>query len=119
MGRTGGTCGVVTGVLMGIGILLGRDGENDGREPSYREARRFQDEFRDRFGSLSCPVLIGLDLSRRQDRLKARALNVGQTRCVAFLEWGALSLGRLLEVHRPRRREPPLRGEGKGSRTRG
>lgn len=102
MGRSGGTCGVVTGVLMGIGILLGRDGEEDRRDPSYREARRFQDEFHRRFGSLSCPGLLGLDLSRHADRLRARALDVGQTRCAVFLEWSARRLGRLLDVHRPR-----------------
>lgn len=89
------------GTLLAIGLLLGRDGPEGDKEPAYEEAGRFRDAFRKRFGALSCPALIGLDLADPAQRARARAEGVLTRRCAVFLEWGAEWVGRLLERHRP------------------
>src|SRR5512136_1247055 len=60
--RTGGTCGAVSGGVMAIGLLLGRDKPGDDREVCYEVVRRFLDVFTTRFGSISCPELTGVHL---------------------------------------------------------
>ena len=65
MGRTGGVCGALTGALIGLGWLFGRDQPED--KESYARvasmARRLLDGFRAQYGTLDCGALTGYDLS--------------------------------------------------------
>ena len=65
MGRTGEVCGVLTGALIGLGWLFGRDRPED-KESYARVAamgRRLLDGFRAQHGTLDCSTLTGYDLS--------------------------------------------------------
>lgn len=56
----GETCGAVTGSLMAIGMVLGRDRLDDGpgMQPSVKAARRFCRAFDEEFGGTPCRVVL-------------------------------------------------------------
>jgi C_GCAxxG_C_C family probable redox protein len=62
MARTRGTCGALTGALMGIGLALGRSEPNQTLSPAYEAAQRLIKEFEAEFGSRECHELLGCDL---------------------------------------------------------
>lgn len=62
--HSGGHCGAVSGSIMAINLALGRNTPNEDRQPCYEAIHTFMQGFSSRFGSLDCPELIGLDLSK-------------------------------------------------------
>lgn len=67
--RTRGTCGAVTGGMMALGILYGRDDAKQPYEPVYKKVRQFLRLFEEEFGSINCFELTGFDLSKQKERL--------------------------------------------------
>jgi C_GCAxxG_C_C family probable redox protein len=65
LGRTGEVCGAVSGAVMAVGWLAGRDGPEDRESYSRCSAavREFLGQFRRAQGSLLCRELTGYDLS--------------------------------------------------------
>ena len=63
MARTGGLCGALTGGIMALGLLYGRDSGTDSRDRVYQLTRELIDAFEARFGSTNCTVLLGCDIS--------------------------------------------------------
>ncbi|MDR0458407.1 MAG: C-GCAxxG-C-C family protein, partial [Burkholderiaceae bacterium] len=59
MARTCGTCGAVTGAIMGLGLFLGRSQPDESIQPVYVATERFIGEFERAFGSRDCHVLLG------------------------------------------------------------
>ena len=80
IGLRGDTCGAVTGCVMAIGMVLGRDRLDDapGMEPSLRATRRFCRTFKTEFGGTSCRVVLEQGLGSWFDlaRLEAAAAYV-------------------------------------------
>ena len=62
MSRSCGTCGALTGAIMGIGLALGRSAPRESALPSYRTTQRLIAQFEQEFGSRDCHVLLGCDL---------------------------------------------------------
>ena len=92
----GMTCGVVTGALMGLGILLGRD-EREGKvDPAFEAAAKFVDSFRRQFGTMECRDLTGLDLTSRAQRRLMAVKKVKEKRCSLYLLWAVGELSRYL-----------------------
>ena len=73
MARTGGMCGAFTGAVMAVNLFTGRDTPEASLEKSYRTVNRLTDLFKARFGTTTCPELIGcrLDTKAGQQRFKA------------------------------------------------
>lgn len=59
MARSCGTCGAVTGAILGIGLVLGRSTPEESVEPAYTAAGKFLKEFELEYGDRSCYVLLG------------------------------------------------------------
>ncbi len=53
---------------MAIGLLLGRSSPGESRDPCYAAVQTFVERFTQRFGSIICPELIGVDISIPQGR---------------------------------------------------
>ncbi len=53
---------------MAIGLLLGRSAPGESRDLCYAAVQAFVLRFSGRFGSISCPELIGVDISTPQGR---------------------------------------------------
>ena len=62
MSRTCGTCGALTGAMMGISLALGRSKADESVAPSYAATQKLIREFEQEFGARECHVLLGCDL---------------------------------------------------------
>lgn len=60
--RTGEICGAVTGGVMGLGLIFGRDSAAGSITDVYTKVQQFHVEFREQCGSVNCVELIGCDL---------------------------------------------------------
>ena len=79
MADTSGTCGALTGAMMGVGLALGRSAASESVAPAYVATRRLVREFEQEFGARDCSVLLGCDLGTPEgqatfdeDRLEER-----------------------------------------------
>jgi C_GCAxxG_C_C family probable redox protein len=66
MGRTGGMCGAVSGAILGIGLVAGRQTAQEPIEPAFALVRSLTAGFEGRHGSTCCPDLIECDLATEQ-----------------------------------------------------
>lgn len=74
--RTGGICGAVSGGIMAISVVNGRDNTTTTVEAVYQVVRDFVDRFETEFGSSNCYHLIGcrLDTPDGQAHFKENGL---------------------------------------------
>jgi len=95
MARAQEVCGAVTGGLMAIGLALGeRCATPNEREAIYENAAAFMDSFKERFGSLLCRDLLGIDLATPEGRDKMAQR--GHAACRAYVGGAAEILERML-----------------------
>jgi len=83
MGRMSGTCGALTGAIMGIGLALGRSAANQSVQPSYAATQRLIREFEQEFGARDCHVLLGCDLNTAAGQTMFRESRLGE-RCARY-----------------------------------
>jgi len=91
MGRSGQTCGAVTGAIMALG---GRSGyteaaDADGKTRCYGLVREFIARFTARHGSINCSELLGLDLGAPEGFQQAMARSIHTDVCPAFVRSAA------------------------------
>jgi C_GCAxxG_C_C family probable redox protein len=61
--RTGGICGAVTGAIMGINLVTGRNSPAESIEVNYTLIQELISRFEKQYGSVNCRQLIGCDLA--------------------------------------------------------
>jgi C_GCAxxG_C_C family probable redox protein len=84
MARSCGTCGALSGAIMGISIALGRSSPNESVQPSYTATQRLIREFEIEFGSRNCQTLLGgCDLNTPEGQAMFKEQKLSQ-RCVQF-----------------------------------
>jgi len=83
MSRTSGTCGALTGAMMGIGLAFGRSKTSDPVQPSYAATQRLVQEFEQEFGARDCSVLLGCDLNTPEGQAIFRENRLGK-RCAKY-----------------------------------
>lgn len=81
MGRTGLTCGALSGAALAIGLALGRRTSDDSRQPSYDAAQRVASQFVERMGSGLCRELTGFDLRDPESYRRFRESDVHNRVC--------------------------------------
>jgi C_GCAxxG_C_C family probable redox protein len=88
MARSDEVCGAVSGAVLSIGMVFGRDGEEmeEGKERCYRLAGRYMEEFRKLRGSTKCTGLLGLNLADPEERERASQEGVFGTKCPGIVE---------------------------------
>lgn len=99
MGRTGQTCGAVTGALMVIGLAVGHvtPEDKDGKARTYRAVEDFMRAFEARHDSVNCTELLGCDLGDPEGYRKAKKSGLFFTVCPKFVESAARILERVLD----------------------
>jgi C_GCAxxG_C_C family probable redox protein len=99
MGRSNGMCGALTGAVLAVSLVSGRDSPALPVEPAYAKVRELVERFREHHGSTMCSDLIGCDLStpegRRLSDEKERTL-----RCQRYVEDAARTVQGLLFAER-------------------
>ena len=84
MARTCGTCGALTGAIMGVSLALGRSTAKDSVQPSYTATQQLIKAFENEFGSRDCQALLGgCDLNTPEGQAMFKDQKLGQ-RCLQF-----------------------------------
>jgi len=99
IGRSGGTCGALSGVAMAVGLMVWRRRADDlGRKYRvYDLVSRMIGEFEKEFGSSSCRDLIGIDLRVEEERFRFRSQKVQDKVCSKFVKWCVNHGARLMD----------------------
>lgn len=69
MAKTCGTCGALTGAMMGIGIALGRTTTSESADPSQDATRKLITDFEKEFGAKNCHQLLGCDIGTKEGQV--------------------------------------------------
>ena len=98
MGRTGNTCGAVTGAFMVIGLKYGKIEAEDEetKEKAYSLVSEFCKRFESLHGSIVCRELLGCDLSTEDGLARARDERLTELRCPEFVGKAAEILDEIL-----------------------
>lgn len=67
--RTGGMCGAVSGAIMGMNLVAGRNSPDESIELSYTLTQELISRFEAQYGSSNCRQLIGCDLATEAGQL--------------------------------------------------
>jgi len=93
MGRTGGTCGAVTGALMVLGLRYGPTvADKVAKELTYAQAREFIARFEARHGATTCADLLGVNISTPEGQAAAREAKLFKTVCPGLVASAAAIL---------------------------
>lgn len=99
MARTRGTCGALTGAIMGVSFGLGRHHAGQPVQPAYDAAQRLIRQFEAEFGARDCDALLGCDIGTPEGQAAFRAQRLGE-RCLDYTGRAAeLALAILAESH--------------------
>ncbi|MGC9395109.1 MAG: C-GCAxxG-C-C family protein [Anaerolineae bacterium] len=100
MGRSGQTCGAVTGAIIVIGLKHGKtQAEDDAtREKCYALAAEFIRRFEERHGALTCPRLLGCHIGTPEGRALAHEQQLYSTICANLVRDAAEILEEVLEI---------------------
>ena len=100
MARTCGTCGALTGAIMGIGLALGRSEPGESVAPSYIATQQLVREFEQEFGSRDCHVLLGCDLGTPEGQAMFREKQLGRF-CLQYTGRATEMAARAIAVAKP------------------
>jgi C_GCAxxG_C_C family probable redox protein len=100
IGRTGRTCGAVTGAVMVIGLKHGQAdlADEESRQKTHELIKKFIDKFTALHGSIECRQLIGYDLSDSAELKLARESGVFRKKCAGFVYDAARILEDVLQL---------------------
>jgi len=84
MSRHAEMCGAVTGGIMGLGLIFGRNTVENTTQTCYEAVTKFLKMFKSLNGSLNCKDLIGYDLGVAEELEQFRKENPGYEKCLRF-----------------------------------
>jgi C_GCAxxG_C_C family probable redox protein len=99
MGRTGQTCGAVTGALMAIGLKYGAvdAADKETKEKTYALVQEFNQRFEFRNGSTLCKYLLGCNISTPAGHQAAQEAGLYKSICPKLVKDAAEIVGEMLE----------------------
>jgi C_GCAxxG_C_C family probable redox protein len=83
--HTSGMCGAVSGAIMAMGLVFGRNSPVDSVDATYSAVKRFMAMFQERFGSTNCLTLTGCNLDTDEGQRLFMEKNVIE-QCQCFVE---------------------------------
>lgn len=83
MAGTCGTCGALTGAVMGVSLAFGRSQPGESVKPAYAATHRLVREFEREFGARECDKLLGCDIGTPEGKAMFREKNL-RVRCTEF-----------------------------------
>ncbi|MBI2287867.1 MAG: C_GCAxxG_C_C family protein [Chloroflexi bacterium] len=100
MGRTGNTCGAVTGAYMVLGLAqeILPDNPRTSIDRTYELVREFNQRFKTLHDSLTCKELLGCDISMPEGVAEARDKKLFTSACPDFVRDSVKILETLLQL---------------------
>lgn len=95
MARTCGTCGALTGAVMGVGLAFGRSQSNESVQPAYEATQALVRDFEQEFGARNCSDLLGCDLGTPEGQRVFRQNNLHE-RCARYTSKAAEIAARII-----------------------
>jgi C_GCAxxG_C_C family probable redox protein len=98
MGRTGETCGAVTGAFMVLGLkyeIMNISG-TEKKELAYQKVKEFVKEFKARNNSILCKDLLGLDIGSEEGQKIFNEKDLHHNFCPKFVKDAAEILEKIL-----------------------
>ena len=88
---SGQQCGAISGGLMSIGVLVGETitDVRDHKWETFRLCKEFQKRFTEKFGTIRCDDLTGINMSDENALTKAIDEGVFSEICPKFVGWSA------------------------------
>lgn len=83
MSRTCGTCGALTGAVMGISAILGRDSSGESYDEAYQAAGTVIRKFEEEFGTRNCHELLGCDIGTPEGQNTFKEMELRE-KCVNY-----------------------------------
>jgi C_GCAxxG_C_C family probable redox protein len=96
LARSCNLCGAVSGSVMAIGLLSGRDSPEETVEDCYGLVQAFVACFEARFGSTNCQQLVGCDLNTERGQAFFREHNLLE-QCAGYVEGATRMVIELVE----------------------
>ena len=86
--RKGEMCGAVSGALMVLGLRYGHYHYNAPEEKgnAYKIAEEFMNRFIEKKGTVVCRELLGYDVSKPEDMLKIKELDLFKSTCPKMIQ---------------------------------
>jgi C_GCAxxG_C_C family probable redox protein len=75
LARTGGLCGALSGAIIGLNLLTGRSEPNMPVDENYALVGELLDQYEEKFGSINCRELTGVDLGTGEGQAQFRENN--------------------------------------------
>lgn len=85
MAHTCGPCGAVSGAIMGINLITGRNSQGESNEENYTVIQKFIEGFNEKFESINCYDLTGCDLDTPEGQKTFMDENIIE-RCLDYAE---------------------------------
>jgi C_GCAxxG_C_C family probable redox protein len=91
MAGCGKVCGALTGAMMALSLKFGRDvsEDTDAKATTYANVRELSAAFAERFGSIHCFDLIGIDLTTPEGLQRATELDLHNNLCPKYVAFAA------------------------------
>jgi len=100
MARKGGPCGAMTGAILALGMIYGRNNPDQSVQETFDAVRVMMEKFEDRFGSTNCTELLNADLDTKEGRQAFNDQNLGE-KCSEFTGVAAALVNEILEKPLP------------------
>jgi len=88
MARTCGPCGALSGAVMGISLVLGRESKNDTVSTTYEATQELVEKFESEFGAKDCHKLLGCDIGTEEGMAYFRSHNL-RSNCSKYTQKAA------------------------------
>lgn len=76
MARSCGTCGALTGAMMGLSLHLGRSDTSQSVQSTYEATQKLISEFEGEFGAKDCHMLLGCDIGTEEGMAQFKELQL-------------------------------------------
>jgi len=93
--RTGDTCGAVSGGILAINLMTGRNTPEVSTEANYALVREFLSQFENQHGCLTCLELIQIDLATEEGQQQYKDRNLNEC-CLEYVDSAARIASELL-----------------------
>lgn len=99
LANTDNLCGAVSGAIAAIGYHLGNAHANDGtsKEKCNKATQDFIHAFKKEFSSIQCTALLNHNLSIAEEKARAKASGLFDTKCPKFMERASVLVAEIIK----------------------